>query len=180
MIKFWNLFNILSGPQFVRQDHIFSKSVVSRTHFWNPKCKFCLVITLGVCPFTLPARAREPWTLPGNNHKHDMNRQDMNPTIFMINKLLEFVNFIDFKTRKTSYKPVTISTVKNIYDNSIYQAQQYNFLLWRPNHSRLFHTPTSTTSSGCLVLHRTVHALWNLYGNPYRNRAEKEEETVMW
>ena len=23
-----------------------------------------------------------------------------------------------------------------------------------------------------------VHALWNLYGNPYKNRAEKEEETV--
>ena len=40
------------------------------------------------------------------------------------------------------------------------------------------HAPTHTTSSGCLVLHRTVHALWNLYGNPYRNRAEKEEETV--
>ena len=45
---------------------------------------------------------------------------------------------------------------------------------------RLFHTPTHTTSSGCLMLHRTVHALWNLYGNPYRNRAEKEEETVTW
>ena len=25
-----------------------------------------------------------------------------------------------------------------------------------------------------------VHALWNLYGNPYQNRAEKEEETVTW
>ena len=46
--------------------------------------------------------------------------------------------------------------------------------------SRLFHAPTCTTSSGCFMLHRTVHALWNLYGNPYRNRAEKEEETVTW
>ena len=46
--------------------------------------------------------------------------------------------------------------------------------------SRLFHAPTRTTSSGCLVLHRTDHALWNLYGDPYRNRAEKEEETVTW
>ena len=45
---------------------------------------------------------------------------------------------------------------------------------------RLFHAPTRTTSSGCLMLHRTVHAFWNLYGNPYRNRAEKEEETVTW
>ena len=44
--------------------------------------------------------------------------------------------------------------------------------------SRLFHAPTRATPSGCLVLHRTVHALWNLYGNPYRNRAEKKEETV--
>ena len=25
----------------------------------------------------------------------------------------------------------------------------------------------------------TVHALWNLYGNPYKNRAGKEEETVI-
>ena len=40
---------------------------------------------------------------------------------------------------------------------------------------RLFHAPTRTTSSGCFMLHRTVHALWNLYGNPYRNRAETEE-----
>ena len=46
------------------------------------------------------------------------------------------------------------------------------------NGPRLFHAPTRTTSRGCLMLHRTVHALWNLYGNPYRNRAEKEEETV--
>ena len=46
--------------------------------------------------------------------------------------------------------------------------------------TRLFHAPTHTTSSGCFVLHRTVHALWNLYGNPYKNRAEKEEETVTW
>ena len=45
---------------------------------------------------------------------------------------------------------------------------------------RLFHAPTRTTSSGCCMLHRTVHALWNLFGNPYRNRAEKEEETVTW
>ena len=44
--------------------------------------------------------------------------------------------------------------------------------------SRLFHAPTRTTSSGCFMLHRTVHALWNLYGNPYRNRAETEEETI--
>ena len=43
---------------------------------------------------------------------------------------------------------------------------------------RLFHAPTRTTSSGCFMLHRTVHALWNLYGNPYRNRAETEEETI--
>ena len=47
--------------------------------------------------------------------------------------------------------------------------------------TRLFHAPTCTTSSGCFMLHRTVHAIWNLYGNPYRNRAEKEEETVtLW
>ena len=39
---------------------------------------------------------------------------------------------------------------------------------------RLFHAPTRMTSSGCFVLHR------NLYGNPYRNRAEKEEKTVTW
>ena len=45
---------------------------------------------------------------------------------------------------------------------------------------RLFHAPTRTTSSGCFMLHRTIHALWNLYGNPYRNRAVKEEETVTW
>ena len=31
---------------------------------------------------------------------------------------------------------------------------------------RLFHAPTRTTSSGCFMLHRTVHALWNLYGFP--------------
>ena len=43
---------------------------------------------------------------------------------------------------------------------------------------RLFHAPTRTTSSGCFMLHRTVHALWNLYGNPYRNRAETDEETI--
>ena len=43
---------------------------------------------------------------------------------------------------------------------------------------RLFRAPTRTTSTGCFMLHRTVHALWNLYGNPYRNRAGKEEETV--
>ena len=46
--------------------------------------------------------------------------------------------------------------------------------------ARLFHAPTRTTSSGWFMLHRTVHALWNLYGNPYKNRAVKEEETVMW
>ena len=44
--------------------------------------------------------------------------------------------------------------------------------------TRLFHAPTRTTSSGCFMLHRTVHALWNLYGNPYRNRVETEEETI--
>ena len=33
-------------------------------------------------------------------------------------------------------------------------------------------------SCGCFM--RMFHALWNLYGNPYRNRAEKEEETVTW
>ena len=49
-----------------------------------------------------------------------------------------------------------------------------------PHFNRLFHAPTSTTSSGCLMLHRTVHALWNLYGNPYKNRAEKDEEAVTW
>ena len=43
-----------------------------------------------------------------------------------------------------------------------------------------FHAPTRTTSSGCFMLRRTVHALWDLYGNPYRNRTEKEEETVTW
>ena len=48
----------------------------------------------------------------------------------------------------------------------------------QPRHYRLFHAPTRTTSSGCFMLHRTVHALWNLYGNPYRNRAETEEETI--
>ena len=45
---------------------------------------------------------------------------------------------------------------------------------------RLFHAPTRTTSSGCFMLHRTVHALWNLYGNPYKNHTEKDEETVTW
>ena len=46
--------------------------------------------------------------------------------------------------------------------------------------ARLFHVPTRTTSSGCFMLHRTVHALWNLYGNPYKNRAEKEETVTWW
>ena len=36
--------------------------------------------------------------------------------------------------------------------------------------NKLLHALTRTTSSGCLVLHRTVHALWNLYGNPYEVR----------
>ena len=45
---------------------------------------------------------------------------------------------------------------------------------------RLFHAPTRTISSGCFVLHRTIHGLWNLYGNPFKNRAEKEKETVTW
>ena len=54
------------------------------------------------------------------------------------------------------------------------------YMLTRRSHKyhRLFHAPTRTTSSGCFMLHRTVHALWNLYGNPYRNRAETEEETI--
>ena len=43
--------------------------------------------------------------------------------------------------------------------------------------TRLFHVPTRTTSSGWLMVHR-IHALWNLYGNSYKNHAEKEEETV--
>ena len=43
--------------------------------------------------------------------------------------------------------------------------------------AKLFHAPTRT-SSGCLKLHRTV--LWNLFGNTYKNRAAKEEETVVW
>ena len=46
--------------------------------------------------------------------------------------------------------------------------------------SWLFHAPTRTTSSRCVMLHRTVHALWNLYGNPYKNRTGKEEGTVTW
>ena len=46
--------------------------------------------------------------------------------------------------------------------------------------SRLFHPLTRTTSSGCLMLHKTVNVLWNLYGNPYKSRAEKEEETGRW
>ena len=37
----------------------------------------------------------------------------------------------------------------------------------RPSfHCRLLHT--RTTFSRCLMLHRTIHALWNLYGNPYK------------
>ena len=32
-------------------------------------------------------------------------------------------------------------------------------------------------SSGYLVLHRTVHSLCNMYGNPHKNRVETEEET---
>ena len=39
--------------------------------------------------------------------------------------------------------------------------------------ARLFHAPTRTTSSGCFMLHRTVHALWNLYGNPYKISCRK-------
>ena len=67
----------------------------------------------------------------------------------------------------------------------LYRAlDSFTVPLYTPNGrqlpARLFHALTRTTSSGCLVLHRTVHALWNLYGNPYRNRAEKEEETVTW
>ena len=52
--------------------------------------------------------------------------------------------------------------------------------LWLLVMARLFHAPTRMTSSGCLMLHRTVHALWNLYGNPYRNLVGNEEETVTW
>ena len=48
----------------------------------------------------------------------------------------------------------------------------------RPDLARLFHAPTRMTSSRCFMLHKTVHALWNLYGIPYKNRTEKEEETV--
>ena len=44
--------------------------------------------------------------------------------------------------------------------------------------SRLFHAPTRTTSNGCLVLHRTVHALWNLYGNPYRKKKQSSDEGI--
>ena len=44
---------------------------------------------------------------------------------------------------------------------------------------RLFHAPTRTTSSGCVVLHRTVNALWNLYGNLHKNRAEQKEECTV-
>ena len=46
---------------------------------------------------------------------------------------------------------------------------------WRSRvaHPRLFHAPTRTTSSGCLVLDRTVHALWNLYGKIMQKRKEK-------
>ena len=53
----------------------------------------------------------------------------------------------------------------------------FRILAHIPNQARLFHAPTRT-SSGCSMLHRTVHALWNLYGNQYRNRAETEEETI--
>ena len=46
---------------------------------------------------------------------------------------------------------------------------------WRSRvaHPRLFHAPTRTTSNGCLVLDRTVHALWNLYGKIMQKRKEK-------
>ena len=46
--------------------------------------------------------------------------------------------------------------------------------------SRLFHASTRKASSRCLMLLRTVHSLWNLYGNPDKNLANnmnKEEET---
>ena len=42
----------------------------------------------------------------------------------------------------------------------------------------MLHISTRMTSSGCLVLHKTVHTLWNLYGNPFKNRVGNEEETV--
>ena len=29
------------------------------------------LLTLGVCPLTFPARAREPWTLPEEGEKED-------------------------------------------------------------------------------------------------------------
>ena len=63
--------------------------------------------------------------------------------------------------------------VRHDHGNEVHQQRSWDQI-------RLFHAPTRTTSSGCLMLHRTVHALWNLYGNPYGNRAEKEEETVTW
>ena len=45
----------------------------------------------------------------------------------------------------------------------------------------MFHAPTRTTSSRCFMLHRTVHALCDLYGNPYRNCAEKKKKhSVCW
>ena len=49
---------------------------------------------------------------------------------------------------------------------------------WTEDCFTLLLAPTRTTS--CRCLRRTVHALWNLYGNPYKNRAEKEEEMVTW
>ena len=44
---------------------------------------------------------------------------------------------------------------------------------------RLFDAPTHTLSSGCFMFHMTVHTLWNLCGNPYKNRPGKEE-AVKW
>ena len=60
----------------------------------------------------------------------------------------------------------------HITDRTIVGLLSYDQSCW----PRLFHAPTRTTSSGCLVQHRAAHALWNLYENPSRNRAERKKK----
>ena len=41
-----------------------------KQHYWRAPVMHSLTHTLGVCPLTFPARAREPWTLPKQRHNH--------------------------------------------------------------------------------------------------------------
>ena len=83
---------------------------------------------------------------------------------------------------------VAVMVLCNSFNDGIKVGGYHNFYNLRANltaatvhcRTRLFHSSTHTTSRRCFILDRTIHDLWNLYGNPYKSRAEKEEETVTW